>query len=122
MQIDKNRITEVEDMRVTINNKSSRLANEFVESIYSPNLPKIESSKKNPSNDEYVDGEKECCVVVVSEINNPDLDEDSVGISKIGQKNQTILDIEDEEDDLPPKAAFCHVTPKYKYNYLKIPV
>ena len=112
MQIDKNRITEVEDMRVTINNKSSRLANEFVESIYSPNLPKIESSKKNPSNDEYVDGEKECYVVVVSEINNPDLNEDSVDISKIGQKHQTILDIEDEHDDLPPKNASCHVTPK----------
>ena len=49
---------------------------------------------------------------VVSETNNPDSDEDSIDISKFGQKNQTILDIEDESDDLPPKVASYHVSPK----------
>ena len=41
IQTVKNRIVEIEDMRGTINNKSPRLANEFVESICSPNSPKI---------------------------------------------------------------------------------
>ena len=51
-------------------------------------------------------------MVVVSETNNPDSDEDSIDISKMGQKNQIILHIEDEVDDLPPKATSCHVSPK----------
>ena len=88
---------------MTINNKASRLVNEFVDSICSPNSPNIENNKKKPSNDESVDGEKECRVVVVNEINNPDSDEDSIDISKIGQKNQTILNIEDEVDDFHPR-------------------
>ena len=96
---------------MTINNKSSRLASDFVELICSPNSPKIKSSINQPSNDETVDKENGCMLVVVSETNNTDLDEDSIDISKISQ-NQTILDIKDEADDLPTKAASCHVSPK----------
>ena len=104
----------VEDGRetmMTINNKSSQLANDFVELICSSNSPNMKSSMEQSSNDETSGGGEVSQVIVVRDTNNLDLDVDLIDLSKIGT-NPTILGMNQHADDLPPKADSCHVSPK----------